>query len=121
MKSCVVMTVWFFNVQVVREAMRQAIELLCFPANSTQSLQPDDKIFNNLKNKMSATASVQRWIQPGFTVKKENFVILLHQGLLQALTTKNVKAAWESSGCYPVSKKHLDWKYIRKDENKGIQ
>ncbi len=105
--------------QAVRAAIKHCIELICYPANSTQALQAADKFFNNLKNKMASTASMTRWISPDFTVRKDNFVKLLHQGILQGLPVTTVKAAWRSSGSYPVSKEHLDWKYITRNEDKG--
>ncbi len=104
--------------QVIRAAVKHLIQLITYPANSTQLLQAGDKLFGYLKNKMSKMATLQRWLSANFMVNKGNFAILLHQGIL-GLTEKIVLAAWRSSGCHPINKEHLDWKYIIK-EDKGI-
>jgi hypothetical protein len=49
------------------------MELVCFPAKSTQILQPADAIFQVLKNKFAEIARRAQLAKPNGLVNKSNF------------------------------------------------
>ncbi len=90
------------------------------PANSSHIVQPNDKIYNHLKNKVSEVSMNFHWLT-NQTISKRWFPKVLNHAIKAAFTKKVVLDAWEMSSLSPQNIDKIDKDYILIDGNRNVQ
>ncbi len=105
--------------QAIDHAMKHNLDVMAEPANTSHLVQPNDKIYNLLKDIIGEKAEAIHWLTNEM-IKKHHLPVLLVYAIKQGFTIKIVKSAWRNASLMPVNIEKIDKNYIIEDGNESL-
>lgn len=103
------------NLDIIKLARENMIELIGLPPHTTHYLQPLDVGVNGpLKAKLNTIALNGCYLNTNQTITKAKFPTLISYAIDQFCSPANIKSAFRKSGLFPIDKEAIDKSQIAK-------